>query len=254
MIFLKDKSFYSELFKLALPIALGSLVSFSISLSDNMIISRLGADAVSAVFLSNQIAFLLTMISTGIESSVLSALSRLIGGGEYDKARAVASLGIIFAILISLLFFLPSSFFPKIVLSLLTDSRELIEKGAPYLRSLGVSFLFFAPSQAMAAALRSIKKTKIAFFASFSAFAVNLFFNLVLVSGVSITISPFSVPSQDVLSNGMLASLVIDIPVMLGVMAVLCVPALFREKLSRVQGIALLCIYVSYFVLRMLLV
>ena len=111
MIFLKDKSFYSELFKLALPIALGSLVSFSISLSDNMIISRLGADAVSAVFLSNQIAFLLTMISTGIESSVLSALSRLIGGGEYDKARAVASLGIIFAIIISLLFFLPCALF-----------------------------------------------------------------------------------------------------------------------------------------------
>ena len=183
MIFSKDKSFYSELFKLALPIALGSLVSFSVSLSDNMIISKLGGTAVSAVFLSNQIAFLLTMLSTGIESSVLSALSRLIGGGDCDKARAIASLGIIFAIIISLLFFLPSSLFPKFVLSLLTDSKELVEKGAPYLRALGASFLFFAPSQAMAAALRSIKKAKIAFFASFSAFVVNLFFNLVLVFG-----------------------------------------------------------------------
>jgi len=79
-------------------------------------------------------------------------------------------------------------------------------------------------------------------------------FNLVLVSGVRITISPFVVPQNDVLANGMLASLVIDIPVALGVMLILVVPTLIRQKLSRVQGISLLAIYVGYLVLRMLLV
>lgn len=79
-------------------------------------------------------------------------------------------------------------------------------------------------------------------------------FNLVLVSGVSITISPFSVPQEDVLANGMLASLAIDIPVMLGVMLILTVPTLIRGKLSRVQGISLLAIYVGYIALRMILV
>lgn len=79
-------------------------------------------------------------------------------------------------------------------------------------------------------------------------------FNLVLVSGVSITISPFSVPREDVLSNGMLASLAIDIPVMLGVMLILTVPTLIRGKLSRVQGISLLAIYVAYVALRIILV
>ncbi len=79
-------------------------------------------------------------------------------------------------------------------------------------------------------------------------------FNLVLVSGVSITISPFSVPFEDVLSNGMLASLAIDIPVMLGVMLVLTVPTLIRGKLSRVQGVSLLAIYVGYVALRIILV
>lgn len=79
-------------------------------------------------------------------------------------------------------------------------------------------------------------------------------FNLILVSGVAVTISPFSVPKEDMLSNGMLASLVIDIPVMLGVMAILIIPTLVRKKLSRVQGISLLAIYVGYIVLRMLIV
>lgn len=79
-------------------------------------------------------------------------------------------------------------------------------------------------------------------------------FNLILVSGVAITISPFSVPNEDLLANGMLASLVIDIPVAIGVMAILVIPTLIRKKLSRVQGVSLLAIYVGYLVLRMLLV
>ena len=79
-------------------------------------------------------------------------------------------------------------------------------------------------------------------------------FNLVLVAGASITISPFAVPQADVLANGMLASLIIDIPVAIGVMAILIVPTLVRGKLSRVQGIALLSIYVGYIALRMILV
>ena len=70
-------------------------------------------------------------------------------------------------------------------------------------------------------------------------------FNIVLVSGMAITISPFSIPAEKLI-GGMNASLVVDIPVMLGVMAILCIPALIRGKLSRWQGILLLCIYAAF--------
>lgn len=74
-------------------------------------------------------------------------------------------------------------------------------------------------------------------------------FNLVLVSGVSITISPFAVPAEKTIA-GMNASLIVDIPVMLSVMALMALPALFRGKLSRWQGIALLCIYAAFCVVQ----
>lgn len=70
-------------------------------------------------------------------------------------------------------------------------------------------------------------------------------FNLVLVSGVAVTISPFPVPNASQLF-GHNASLVMEIPVMLSVMFILAIPALIRQKLSRVQGIALLCIYAAF--------
>ena len=70
-------------------------------------------------------------------------------------------------------------------------------------------------------------------------------FNIVLVSGAAITISPFAIPAEKLL-GGMNASLVVDIPVMLGVMALLCLPALKTGKLQRWQGIALLCVYAAF--------
>ena len=70
-------------------------------------------------------------------------------------------------------------------------------------------------------------------------------FNLVLVSGVAVTLAPFEVPVGKLLL-GHNASLVLDIPLMLIVMLLLCVPALTRKKLERWQGIALLCIYAAF--------
>ena len=70
-------------------------------------------------------------------------------------------------------------------------------------------------------------------------------FNLVLVSGMSVTLAPFAVPAEKLLF-GQNASLVLDIPLMLGVMALMTLPALLRKKLSRWQGITLLVIYAAF--------
>ncbi|MBD9242214.1 MAG: calcium/sodium antiporter [Ruminococcaceae bacterium] len=70
-------------------------------------------------------------------------------------------------------------------------------------------------------------------------------FNLVLVSGMSVTIAPFTIPQSSTLF-GVNSSLVLDLPVMLAVMVLMCLPALLRGKLSRAQGVGLLCIYAAF--------
>lgn len=70
-------------------------------------------------------------------------------------------------------------------------------------------------------------------------------FNLVLVNGISITLSPFDVPVSKTIM-GMNSSLVVDIPLMFFVMAFLTIPALVRGKLSRVQGVVLLVTYAVF--------
>ena len=70
-------------------------------------------------------------------------------------------------------------------------------------------------------------------------------FNLVLGSGVSVALAPFDIPQSATLF-GINSSLVLELPVMLLVMILLTIPALVRGRLSRVQGVALLCIYAAF--------
>ena len=77
-------------------------------------------------------------------------------------------------------------------------------------------------------------------------------FNLVLVSGVAVSISPFAVPEGSQLL-GLNTSLLVEIPVMVAVMALMTLPALKKGKLYRWQGVTLLSIYGAFVVLQVLI-
>ena len=79
-------------------------------------------------------------------------------------------------------------------------------------------------------------------------------FNLVLVSGVAVSLAPFDVPCENFLLNtGLNMSLVFEIPVMLGVMSLMIFPTLASKKLQRWQGITLLGIYAAFCVCQFVL-
>lgn len=77
-------------------------------------------------------------------------------------------------------------------------------------------------------------------------------FNLVLVSGVAVTISPFAVPSGSTFL-GYNTSLVLEIPLMVGVMALMTLPAVAKKKLYRWQGGLLLGIYAAFVAVQVLI-
>lgn len=77
-------------------------------------------------------------------------------------------------------------------------------------------------------------------------------FNLVLVSGAAVTISPFVIPEGSKLF-GYNTSQLIEIPLMVGVMALMTLPTVIKGKLQRWQGVTLLSIYVAFVILQVLI-
>ena len=78
-------------------------------------------------------------------------------------------------------------------------------------------------------------------------------FNIVLVSGVSIVINPFSIPLTSLLF-GQNASLVFDLPIVFLVMGLMTIPTIFQGKLKRWQGISLLAIYIAFMAVQFIFV
>ena len=77
-------------------------------------------------------------------------------------------------------------------------------------------------------------------------------FNLVLVTGATATISPFVIPEGSKLF-GFNTSQILEIPLMIGAMALLTLPALIKGKLRRWQGITLLSVYAAFVTLQVLI-
>ena len=77
-------------------------------------------------------------------------------------------------------------------------------------------------------------------------------FNLVLVSGAAVTISPFAVPEGSTLF-GYNTSLILELPLMVGVMALMTLPAIRKKKLFRWQGGLLLGIYAAFVLIQVLI-
>ena len=70
MIFTRDKSFYRSLVALAIPVALQNLITFAVTLADNLMVGKLGDAAVSGVYIGGQIQTFLQMFSGGIEGAI----------------------------------------------------------------------------------------------------------------------------------------------------------------------------------------
>ncbi len=77
-------------------------------------------------------------------------------------------------------------------------------------------------------------------------------FNLVLVSGAAVTISPFVIPEGSKLF-GYNTSQLIELPLMVVVMALMTLPAVIKGKLRRWQGVTLLGIYGAFVALQVLI-
>lgn len=117
---------------LSIPAVLEMIMESVFVIVDIYFVSKLGADAVATVGLSESLVFIVYAISVGLATATTSMVSRRIGEKNPDKASFTAVQAILTGIVVSLFIAIPGALFAGDLLHLMGASREITENYSSY--------------------------------------------------------------------------------------------------------------------------
>ena len=179
----RDKTYYQSLIRLAIPVALQSLITFLVTFADNLMVNSLGDAAVSGVYMGSQIQTLIQMFTSGIGGAILIISAQYWGKQDTKHIRCIVAIGLRISIVVGLAFTVIGLIFPKQIIHIFTPDTDVILEGAIYFRWVCLSYVFFCVTQALISAMRSVEVTRIGMWVSLASLFVNISLNYVLIFG-----------------------------------------------------------------------
>ncbi|MEG1684019.1 MAG: MATE family efflux transporter, partial [Oscillospiraceae bacterium] len=151
----REPGFYRRLMALALPLVLQNLITTSLGFVDTFMVGLLGNAEMAAVTAANAPIFLVQVIIFGLMSGLCVLVSQYWGRGDTDAINRVMGVAMYAGVLVSSLVAIVLLVEPFAIMRLLTPNETLVQMGAPYLRIVGVSYIFNSISSVYVAMQRS---------------------------------------------------------------------------------------------------
>jgi putative MATE family efflux protein len=177
------RNFYRTLVRLALPIGLQNLISFTVNFADNIMVGRLGDLAVSGVFIGNQIHSMVQFITNGVGATLVILATQYWGKQDAKSIRSLTALSFWAALIGGSVFSLASACFPGAIAGILSNKADVIGAASSYLRIVGLSFVFFTVSQVLVASQRSVEKVRFGMNIALLTLGLNVGLNYCLIFG-----------------------------------------------------------------------
>ncbi len=180
---LSDRSFYTSLLALALPISAQQLAMNALNAVDVLMIGQLGDTAVAAVGLANQVYFLMSLFLFGVGSGSVVFAAQFWGRGDLPNLRRTLGLALLIGIGGSALFSLAAVAMPQTVLGLYSEDPAVIEAGGRYLQVVGLCYIPIAVTTIFAMILRSTRNVKVPMAVTIGALSLKTALAYILIFG-----------------------------------------------------------------------
>ena len=136
-----DRKFYRDVVKIALPVAMQSVITTGVNLVDTIMLGSLGETALSASALANQFITLFTFLCMGVSMGASVLTSRFWGSQDLFSLKKVITVALRSGVLLALAFTLANVLFSRQIMSLYTQEQPVIDAGAEYLIWSTATFL-----------------------------------------------------------------------------------------------------------------
>lgn len=183
MISADSKQFFKSLFIIVAPIALQNLLSSLVGSLDVVMLGYVSQTAIAAVSLANQVQFILLLFYIGIASGLTMLTAQYWGKNDIKSIQTLTGITLRISAFMGIIFFIATTFFPKQIMTILTNEPQLIETGASYLKIVSVSYFFMSISQVYQAILKSVEHVKTATATTMVALFLNATLNATFIFG-----------------------------------------------------------------------
>lgn len=176
--------FYRNLARLALPIALQSLMLASVAAGDALMLGRVAQDEMTAVSLATQIQFVQNMFLAAITAAGAILGAQYWGKGSRHTLEDIFNIMLLFCGIVSVIFFLACELIPGLLMHIFTHDVSLIVIGSAYLRIAGWSYLLTGISQCYLTMMKVSEHVKPGAFISSFSVVMNICLNAVFIFGL----------------------------------------------------------------------
>ena len=176
-------AFRKKLISLILPMTLQNFMFSLVPLSDTIMLVS-DQDAMSAVSLASQVAFVFSMFSMAISSGCSMFAAQFWGKGDKQSIERLFGYCIRLLFPILVLFFGCTMFMPEAVMRIYTNEPTLIAHGIPYLRIASFSYVCMGLSIVYESILKNVGLVKQCTFASGVMVILNVCLNAVFIYGL----------------------------------------------------------------------
>lgn len=179
-----DRAFYKTLISVAAPLVLQQLITTSVQLVDNVMVGRLGEQAIGSVAVVNQLYFIVILVTFGALGGAGIFTAQYYGSKDYDRLKETFRFKVIVGFLIATLSFILFTLFGRTFMSLFTDNPVTIQGGLNYLNIIKWSAFPWILSVAISNTFREIGITKPLLKISIFTILANTALNFILIFGL----------------------------------------------------------------------
>ena len=180
----ENKKFYKRFLMLAAPVVMSELLAAGVNVLDTIMITRgMGIYEVTGAALASQFYFIFVLVFWGAAGACGVFIGQYYGKGEKENIKKTVGLGLTCSLIITVIFFIPSFFFPYQVISIFSPYAPIRYFGAQFLRSLSIGFPFVAITFTRNACMRNIGQTKLPMVTTSVALTCNFILNMILIFG-----------------------------------------------------------------------
>lgn len=178
------KIFYKKLLSLVLPITFQQFMLALVSASDALMLGGLEQDALSAVSLASQIAFIQNLFLAAMTIGLSIFAAQYWGKKDITAIEKYFAFVLKITFCVSLVFTILSFCIPQYLMRVFTPEPALIEKGVFYLRTVSFSYLLTGISQIYLCILKNSGKAIQSSVISCVSVIVNILLNAVFIFGL----------------------------------------------------------------------